>query len=84
MHWGAEYKLHPNRRQLSIAKYLHSFGVSAVIGAHPHVLQPHSRSTNHLTAYSVGNFLFPRINDCLTVSGLDWLGYLEANFNFVS
>ncbi|CAB3991400.1 Hypothetical predicted protein, partial [Paramuricea clavata] len=66
MHWGAEYKLHPNRRQLSIAKYLHSLGVSAVIGAHPHVLQPHSRSTNHLTAYSVGNFLFPRINDCLT------------------
>jgi membrane-associated PAP2 superfamily phosphatase len=70
MHWGKEYQLHPNRRQLSIAKYLHSLGVSAVIGAHPHVLQPHSRTTDHLTAYSVGNFLFPQIKECLTVGFL--------------
>ena len=70
MHWGREYKLHPNRRQMSIAKYLHSLGVLAVIGAHPHVLQPHSRTTDHLTAYSVGNFLFPQIKECLTVGFL--------------
>ncbi|XP_028405176.1 uncharacterized protein LOC114527664 [Dendronephthya gigantea] len=60
MHWGREYRLRPNRRQKRIAEYLHSLGVSAVIGAHSHTLQPHSKTKNQLTVYSLGNFLFPQ------------------------
>ena len=35
-----------------------SLGVQVIIGAHPHVLQPHCRHDNKLVAYSLGNFLF--------------------------
>ena len=35
-----------------------SLGVQVIIGAHPHVLQPHCIHDNKLVAYSLGNFLF--------------------------
>ena len=35
-----------------------SLGVHVIIGAHPHVLQPHCIHDNKLVAYSLGNFLF--------------------------
>ena len=68
MHWGREYELRPNQSQKRVAKYLHSIGVSVVIGTHPHVLQDHSKITDQLTAYSIGNFLFPKHGTNMTVS----------------
>lgn len=72
MHWGKEFSFRRNKSQKRIAKYLHSIGVSIVIGAHPHVLQGHSITTHHgLTAYSIGNFLFgPRNDTNWHVSGI--------------
>ena len=71
MHWGIEYSIRPNKIQKHIAKYLHSIGVSAVIGAHPHVLQGHSITPYHgLTAYSIGNFLFPKHGTNMSVSSM--------------
>ena len=68
MHWGTEYSFRPNRRQERIAEYLHSLGVSAVIGAHAHTLLPHSKTKNQLTAYGLGNFLFPQHNTTFSAS----------------
>ena len=71
MHYGSEFSVHPNESQKRIAKYLHSIGVSVVIGAHPHVLQGHIFTTHRLTAYSIGNFLFPpTIHTKWKVSGI--------------
>jgi poly-gamma-glutamate capsule biosynthesis protein CapA/YwtB (metallophosphatase superfamily) len=63
MHWGDEYQITENPYETAIAQKLADFGVDAVIGGHPHVLQP-IRSVwsdisgkNMLVAYSLGNFI---------------------------
>lgn len=61
-HWGTEYRAQPNRREVDLARRLADAGALAVIGAHPHVLQPWER---HVTPdgretfiiYSLGNFV---------------------------
>ena len=68
MHWGREFGLHPDRKRLLMTKYLYSLGITAVIGAHSHILQSHSLTNEHFVAYSLGNFLFPLLSACLTVS----------------
>ena len=62
MHWGREFLRGPLPYQLHITEHLMSLGVQVIIGAHPHVLQPHwMTKDNKLVAYSLGNFLFPPI-----------------------
>lgn len=61
-HWGEEYQTFPNRAQKELAKELLNAGASAVIGAHPHVLQPVEKYTTRdgretLISYSLGNFV---------------------------
>lgn len=63
MHWGNEYELEPNTSQKDIAARLCDMGIDAVIGAHPHVVQPvdvlvSSDGTHKMfCAYSLGNHL---------------------------
>ena len=80
MHWGREFFLRPHESQTRVAKYLRSIGVSAVIGAHPHVLQGHIITHNYLVAYSIGNFLFPRYGTKMTVSGTTNLGFTSLMY----
>jgi poly-gamma-glutamate synthesis protein (capsule biosynthesis protein) len=40
LHWGNEYERVPNAAQKRLADWLFSKGVMAVIGSHPHVIQP--------------------------------------------
>lgn len=61
-HWGVEYSQKPDKQQTSFARKFLDAGAMAVVGSHPHVLQPtekyitqDGRST--LIAYSLGNFL---------------------------
>lgn len=61
-HWGKEYWPAHNRRQSKFARKLIEAGATAVIGAHPHVLQPWEKVTTEdgreaLVMYSLGNFL---------------------------
>lgn len=58
IHFGQELQIEPLPYQRRIAKRLISLGVQIIIGAHPHVLQPHCFHNNTLVAYSLGNFLF--------------------------
>lgn len=60
-HWGKEYKPLPDAAQRAFAGRLADAGATAVIGGHPHVLQPWEvRRTKDerevLVMYSLGNF----------------------------
>ncbi|MBR1539379.1 MAG: CapA family protein [Bacteroidales bacterium] len=56
-HWGEEYHLEPNQEQRLWAKTLLEMGVDAVIGGHPHVVQPTRFEQNQAVAYSLGNYI---------------------------
>lgn len=57
-HWGIERDRHESARQRELARVALAAGADAVIGAHPHVLQPIRRLPRRLIAYSLGNFVF--------------------------
>lgn len=63
MHWGNEYQSLPNSEQRQLADWLLEQGVTHIIGAHPHVVQPMELRTDsitgaqHVVAYSLGNFI---------------------------
>lgn len=63
MHWGEEYALTENENQRQIAQELCDLGIDAIIGGHPHVVQPADVLTSsfgdHQTVcvYSVGNLV---------------------------
>lgn len=61
-HWGNEYQTSPSGAQRSFAQRVLDAGATAVVGSHPHVMQPvvkymtkDGRET--LIAYSLGNFV---------------------------
>lgn len=61
-HWGREYSALPTARQRRLARAAIEAGAAAVVGAHPHVLQPieeiaASDGRRGFVAYSLGNFL---------------------------
>jgi poly-gamma-glutamate capsule biosynthesis protein CapA/YwtB (metallophosphatase superfamily) len=62
VHWGQEYTHQPNEFQIGYANWMYELGVDAIIGAHPHVVQPFEfLSYNDGQAipvfYSLGNFI---------------------------
>lgn len=63
IHWGVEYETKENARQQKIAQQLCELGIDALIGGHPHVIQPVDLLTNAagdhqmICAYSLGNHL---------------------------
>ena len=57
--WGVERATTEDARQRAFAAVALANGADAVIGAHPHVLQPIRRAgPRRLVAYSLGNFVF--------------------------
>jgi poly-gamma-glutamate synthesis protein (capsule biosynthesis protein) len=40
LHWGFEYEMYPRPEQVEVAHALAERGVDAIVGHHPHVLQP--------------------------------------------
>lgn len=63
IHWGVEYETTENARQQKIAQQLCELGINALIGGHPHVIQPVDLLMNAagdhqmLCIYSLGNHL---------------------------
>lgn len=61
MHWGGEYALLPRADEEELAIQMLEWGVDAVIGSHPHVVQPIEVLENgpykKVIAYSLGNFI---------------------------
>lgn len=65
-HWGIEYAQQPSAQQRRLAHEAIDAGASAVLGAHPHVLQPWEHYTaadgrEALIVYSSGNFVSSQI-----------------------
>ena len=58
VHWGVERMTCPDGRQRDLAFELLRNGADAVIGQHPHVLQPVVFDNGKLVAYSLGNFVW--------------------------
>ena len=61
-HWGTEYSSQPNARQRRLAQSAAEAGAIAIVGAHPHVLQPLDVLTTRdgrtvPVAYSLGNLI---------------------------
>lgn len=61
-HWGDEYHPNPNPQQMQYAHRWAEAGATAVIGSHPHVLEPWEKYVTKdgretLIAYSLGNFV---------------------------
>jgi poly-gamma-glutamate capsule biosynthesis protein CapA/YwtB (metallophosphatase superfamily) len=65
MHWGNEYERYENETQAFLAEYMLRNGADAIIGSHPHVVQPvklyysdnSDSSVFNLVVYSLGNFV---------------------------
>ena len=58
LHWGTEYAARPGPGQRQQAHDLLDAGAAAVVGAHPHVVQPVEFYRGRPIVYSLGNFLF--------------------------
>jgi poly-gamma-glutamate synthesis protein (capsule biosynthesis protein) len=58
VHAGDEYSTTPNAIQGAIAEAALAAGADAVIGAHPHVVQPLDIRGTQVIAWSLGNFVF--------------------------
>ncbi len=61
-HWGDEYQPRPNDSQISFGREMINAGAGAVIGTHPHVVQPMEKyaaadGREGLIVYSTGNFV---------------------------
>jgi Bacterial capsule synthesis protein PGA_cap len=76
MHWGQERESCPTDIQIRVAKRLREAGATAVIGAHPHVLQPIVADDDGLIAYSLGNFMWDPRSGVTADSGI-----LELRFD---
>jgi poly-gamma-glutamate capsule biosynthesis protein CapA/YwtB (metallophosphatase superfamily) len=64
MHWGIEYERYENSDQLNRARLLIKYGADAVIGSHPHVVQPilylqkeGDTVSRYPVVFSLGNFV---------------------------
>jgi Bacterial capsule synthesis protein PGA_cap len=69
-HWGVERATVENSRQRGFAASALGAGADAVIGAHPHVLQPIRKSGRRVVAYSLGNFVFGAASPGTTSTGI--------------
>lgn len=58
LHWGAEGEARPDPGQRKLAHQLIDAGANAVVGHHPHVLQPVESYGDGLILYSTGNLVF--------------------------
>jgi hypothetical protein len=58
LHWGEEMESQPRDDQRALAKECIEAGATAVIGAHPHVVQTIDVHRGKPIVYSLGNFVF--------------------------
>lgn len=83
-HWGEEYKLQPESSQVKLAKRWLEAGATAVIGSHPHVLEPMQKYVTKdgretLIAYSMGNFVSGQGSTTKKLTALLYLGLTKRN-----
>lgn len=70
LHWGTERDTCPRSTHVDFAQRLLDAGATAVIGHHPHVLQPVVFEDGKVVAYSLGNFAWHPRNTITGDTGL--------------
>lgn len=74
-HWGNEYQLVPNDRQIYLKTILQEAGADIILGSHPHVLQRYEvedkNNKKYFTIFSMGNALSNQRVENLKKSGVD-------------
>ena len=78
-HWGVEYENTPEAIQIAWAKEMIEAGATAIIGQHPHVVQPIVKLTTDdgrdaPVAYSLGNFVSGQVGIACRSSAILVLG----------
>ncbi|MGE3692185.1 MAG: CapA family protein [Novosphingobium sp.] len=78
-HWGIEYKPLPDGQQTALAQELADAGATAIVGTHPHVVEPEAMLTTRdgrtvPVVYSLGNFVsyqigLPRLSTVIYMLG---------------
>ena len=63
VHGGFEWQNQPALKQKKLYRKLVDHGADIVIGSHPHVLQPAEVWNGSLIVYSLGNFIFPGMDE---------------------
>ncbi len=63
VHWGVEYTNAITEEQEQFAHLLCDNGADIILGHHSHVLQPVESYKNSMIFYSLGNFLFYKMDD---------------------
>ncbi len=63
IHGGDEWHSIPNHDQIFLYRKLIDLGADLILGSHPHVLQGVEIYNKKLIAYSLGNFIFPGMED---------------------
>ncbi len=63
LHYGSEYALTPNKKQVAISHAAIDHGAALVIGHHPHVIEPVEAYHSGYIFYSLGNFIFDQMWD---------------------
>ena len=58
MHWGEENTGRVSERQRDLARWLIDHGADAIVGAHPHCVQPFDSYHGRPIFYSLGNLVF--------------------------
>lgn len=58
-HWGREHTFYPDLSTDKMARMMLKAGAIAVLGSHPHRVQPVINTKKRTIVYSMGNFLFP-------------------------
>jgi hypothetical protein len=75
-HWGNEYEQSPAKQEMAFGRQLIDAGALAVLGTHPHVVQPWEKYVSPtsgkegLIVYSTGNFVSGQFHKIPTQVGL--------------
>ncbi|MBS4881993.1 MAG: CapA family protein [Peptoniphilus harei] len=74
-HWGNEYQLVPDERQIFLKEMLQESGADIILGSHPHVLQRYEvedkNNKKYFTIFSMGNALSNQRVENLKKPGVD-------------
>ncbi len=82
-HWGIEYQPRPAAQEVALAQDMAEAGATAIIGTHPHVVQPEAMLTTRdgrrvPIVYSLGNFVSNQIGLPRLATVIYLLGFTPA------
>jgi len=70
IHWGVELDTLPRPEDIARAEAMIDAGADAIFGHHPHRLQPMDFYKDRPIAWSLGNFVWPRLSDAGATSAI--------------